>query len=328
VKCSVTPCLGIPWEYEYEGYDLDGVLYLPDFWLPEQQCFIEIKGQGPTQDEQKKCILLALATGKQVYLFYGNGWISGRDDTYLENPYGETGPEVTRKKGAYGYDPKAASLTVNDTASPCYHRSVNEQCIHEARGEACPAHLEVFSPGTEEDEQYGDIHLAPDRSHLIRAIYTADVLYSLGDSCKLRLDTRGQLQYLVPTYRREPGLKGNRYHFTGRNSVPLPATIQQHKREFEQLLACRPHTFEWGVGAIDGILFTEDIYRWRACPVCKKYRITCGADPRMFPCYRRHVDEGEYFPYDLYDSSIETDETPELVAAYIAARQARFELSR
>ncbi len=27
--------LGIVWEYEYEGFNLDGVKYLPDFWLPD-----------------------------------------------------------------------------------------------------------------------------------------------------------------------------------------------------------------------------------------------------------------------------------------------------
>lgn len=36
--------LGVKWEYEKEGYDLDGVWYLPDFWLPEQECWFEVKG--------------------------------------------------------------------------------------------------------------------------------------------------------------------------------------------------------------------------------------------------------------------------------------------
>jgi len=26
--------LGIVWEYEREGFELDGLRYLPDFWLP------------------------------------------------------------------------------------------------------------------------------------------------------------------------------------------------------------------------------------------------------------------------------------------------------
>lgn len=36
--------LNIPYEYEKQGYDLgNGLYYLPDFWLPQQDIFIEIK---------------------------------------------------------------------------------------------------------------------------------------------------------------------------------------------------------------------------------------------------------------------------------------------
>ncbi len=36
--------LGVPYEYEPEGFDLgEGIWYLPDFWLPEQNCWAEIK---------------------------------------------------------------------------------------------------------------------------------------------------------------------------------------------------------------------------------------------------------------------------------------------
>lgn len=38
--------LGIPWEYEPEGFDLDGLWYLPDFWLPQHRAWLEVKGQG------------------------------------------------------------------------------------------------------------------------------------------------------------------------------------------------------------------------------------------------------------------------------------------
>lgn len=34
----------VKWVYEAEGFDLDGVWYLPDFWLPELKAFLEIKG--------------------------------------------------------------------------------------------------------------------------------------------------------------------------------------------------------------------------------------------------------------------------------------------
>jgi hypothetical protein len=35
----------IKWEYEPEGYVVDGTPYLPDFYLPELCCYFEVKGQ-------------------------------------------------------------------------------------------------------------------------------------------------------------------------------------------------------------------------------------------------------------------------------------------
>lgn len=64
--------LGIPYEYEKEGYNLEGTWYLPDFWLPQQDCWVEIKGQEPTSEEWKKARLLALYTQKPAHIFYGN----------------------------------------------------------------------------------------------------------------------------------------------------------------------------------------------------------------------------------------------------------------
>jgi hypothetical protein len=54
------------WDYEHEGYTLvNGNRYLPDFWLPELDCFAEVKPFGFTREEFAKaslrprpCILL------------------------------------------------------------------------------------------------------------------------------------------------------------------------------------------------------------------------------------------------------------------------------
>lgn len=36
--------IGVPWEYEVQGFDLgDGVRYLPDFWMPSLDLYIEVK---------------------------------------------------------------------------------------------------------------------------------------------------------------------------------------------------------------------------------------------------------------------------------------------
>lgn len=63
--------LALPYAYEAEGYDLDGLWYLPDFWLPTLNCWVEIKGQKPNSEEIKKALLLAQAAGRPVVLFAG-----------------------------------------------------------------------------------------------------------------------------------------------------------------------------------------------------------------------------------------------------------------
>lgn len=45
--------LGIEYSYELEGYDLDGLWYLPDFWLPQYRIWVEIKGRLDQESERK-----------------------------------------------------------------------------------------------------------------------------------------------------------------------------------------------------------------------------------------------------------------------------------
>ena len=63
---------GIQYHYEYEGFDLDGVWYVPDFYLPRLQSWIEIKPFPPTEEEQEKCERLARATEMSTFCFVGN----------------------------------------------------------------------------------------------------------------------------------------------------------------------------------------------------------------------------------------------------------------
>lgn len=58
----------IPWKYEWEGYDLDGYKYLPDFYLPKRDAFLEIK---PGSGEWLKQAMLALHTMKPVIVAEG-----------------------------------------------------------------------------------------------------------------------------------------------------------------------------------------------------------------------------------------------------------------
>lgn len=57
--------LKIEWTYEPEGFDLgDAGWYLPDFWLPEWKCFVEIKPDVPTDEEMAKFAALVIARRK------------------------------------------------------------------------------------------------------------------------------------------------------------------------------------------------------------------------------------------------------------------------
>ena len=70
--------LGVKWEYETEGYEIDGIRYLPDFWLPMVTCrndevsgvFVEVKPAiRLTPVEENK--ITALGYFKPTFCFHG-----------------------------------------------------------------------------------------------------------------------------------------------------------------------------------------------------------------------------------------------------------------
>lgn len=64
--------LEINWEYENEGYVLqNGNYYLPDFWLPEYETYVECKAQQLNDSEFEKAALLADQSKRQVLLAIG-----------------------------------------------------------------------------------------------------------------------------------------------------------------------------------------------------------------------------------------------------------------
>lgn len=79
--------LGVQYYYEHEGFSLEGVAYLPDFYLPQYDCFVEIKGQEPTEEELDKARLLATYTGKAVHLFAGNIDFPGKNESQIYSFY-------------------------------------------------------------------------------------------------------------------------------------------------------------------------------------------------------------------------------------------------
>ena len=64
-------CLGESWAYEHEGYRLPSGWYLPDFWLPRLELWLEIKPTAPTVREEALCRELADITDNAVALAIG-----------------------------------------------------------------------------------------------------------------------------------------------------------------------------------------------------------------------------------------------------------------
>jgi hypothetical protein len=91
--------IGIEYEYEPAPYRLEGgVWYLPDFWIPYLQSFIEIKGGKPTREEVWKAKQLAILTRRPVYIFWGHFGVPSRqyvrnatDSAYIYRPYIQRG---------------------------------------------------------------------------------------------------------------------------------------------------------------------------------------------------------------------------------------------
>jgi hypothetical protein len=81
---------GIRYEYEPEGFDLDGLWYLPDFWLPDLQTWIEIKPAVPTGEDLQKVLAFSQQIRHQdadrapplVYVLVGSPYYDGRTHTY------------------------------------------------------------------------------------------------------------------------------------------------------------------------------------------------------------------------------------------------------
>lgn len=64
--------LGVAWEYEKEGYELStGKRYLPDFWLPDENIWVEVKGKMPDDEYLKMLETFSSASGQALLLVIG-----------------------------------------------------------------------------------------------------------------------------------------------------------------------------------------------------------------------------------------------------------------
>jgi hypothetical protein len=108
--------LGIRFDYEQQGFDLDGIWYLPDFWLVQLDCFLEIKGELPTGSERMKANLLCRLTQKPVYVLYGSL-------PYPENNQPSKDMEESQSALGFLWDPTRRDVSIDSPYWFC-------QCFH------------------------------------------------------------------------------------------------------------------------------------------------------------------------------------------------------
>jgi len=73
--------LRVKYEYEKEGFDIDGLWYLPDFYLPDYSCWIEIKPDSFVLGSDEKINAFAKATEDTFLLICG----IPKDERYIVN---------------------------------------------------------------------------------------------------------------------------------------------------------------------------------------------------------------------------------------------------
>lgn len=85
--------LSIPWEYEKEGYEIAGVRYLPDFWLPTIKMFAEVKPGAFDRAARNLAIQINNQTGFEVLMLNGQPYnapvkaVSSIDGKVYETEY-------------------------------------------------------------------------------------------------------------------------------------------------------------------------------------------------------------------------------------------------
>lgn len=96
--------MGVDYEYELEGFDLGDFWYLPDFYLPEHECWIEIKGKPPSEYDLKKIATFCLKSEEgEVHVFVGDPYRTVYSYESFDTISWEIHKEVEREYGE-GYD--------------------------------------------------------------------------------------------------------------------------------------------------------------------------------------------------------------------------------
>ena len=111
--------LYLEWEYEVNGFDLDGTWYLPDFWLPQVKMWAEVKPIKFSDEESRKCKLLAEQSGFECLELIGQPG---------DKPY-------------WAHVPPSNGYSMRDYCLTNYH----EYPKREGRFYCCPAEFDRFA---------------------------------------------------------------------------------------------------------------------------------------------------------------------------------------
>ncbi len=248
--------LNIEYHYEPEGYSLEGTPYLPDFWLPKQNCFVEIKGEKPTEEEMQKAKLLSLYTGKYVFVFYGNIKFPYADDDRGTSTFGFTDPSIIA-------EPVAESTEIE---------------IHVPR--------EVLVVFQKLKEAYVEVVFEDGRIFFRQTEYTWEIEGADDLACTAQTQSAAALQ-LIPRLQRYI------------DDITAAITVEEG----------------WTVSFIGQLKMHS--WKWYECSQCGDLIITFSGYDRANKQYAH--PECPFSPKGTYIL-----DSPRLIAAYTAARQARF----
>ena len=119
--------MGIRYEYEKEGYQLDAGWYLPDFWLPELNIWVEVKGGEPSQHDKDRINELCLKSGDLGvivgYPWYTSDvkqWMFPRSDNQVYTLNSDPDVKITRIMT--GRDSSMVGNDVNNILSKYFGR--------------------------------------------------------------------------------------------------------------------------------------------------------------------------------------------------------------
>lgn len=129
--------LGIKYDYEIEGYNFNGIRYLPDFWLSDLNCFVEVKPTLLTPSEMLKAKSLYVGKGKKVVLLQGTRFEYNPEETHncgLDSRY--------MKIGVIGSQPNFFWSTIEHV---CLQRAINKAAKAIELGFADSFHI-FYSP--------------------------------------------------------------------------------------------------------------------------------------------------------------------------------------